>query len=173
MPHALLFQQRLQLVLKFFFAQRIQPVARNSAQHGMHNSSRRLAIARIKKRPQQGHQKHQAAPCEARNKCLAVPGKEGDRPDGRQLQQTPFHPPVHRRRGPRPGRQSRWNASRRMPPAPKSAARKKAPRRRPASFVPGLRNWRVVPRIRVRRFCAPWAFSGGTISPRAHVESLF
>ena len=92
--NALFFQVRLQLVLEIFFAQQIQAVAGDAAQHGVHHARGEFAIGGIKKRAQQGHQENQAAPAEALGKGLGVPGKEGHRPDDGQVEKAAFHPPV-------------------------------------------------------------------------------
>ena len=161
--HAFFLQQRLQLVLEFFFAQQIEPVACNSAQHGMHNSSRRLPVRRIQKRPQQSHHQHQAPPHRARDKRLAVPGKKRNRPDRRQLQQASFHPPIHRRRGPWPrlrlGRIRRRSA--RLSSGRQRASRRGVPvDRRLLSSVREIGDWFHEFRIGSRS-CAS-GYRGGT-----------
>ena len=44
LPNSFFFEQRLELVFKFFFAQQVQPVARDAAQHRMHNPGSRYPI---------------------------------------------------------------------------------------------------------------------------------
>ena len=78
--HSFFFQERLQLVLKFFFSQQIEPVPGDPTQYRVDDPRRRLAVQRIEERPQRRRKQNQPSPQPTRRKSLAVPGKKGDGP---------------------------------------------------------------------------------------------
>src|ERR1700733_16112621 len=85
---------RLQLVLEELFAKKVQSVASDASQDGMHGPRSKLAVCGIKKRAQDRHGEDQTAAAKALGKRLGVPSKERHRPDHGQVKKTAFDPPV-------------------------------------------------------------------------------
>lgn len=87
-------QPGLQVVLEELFAQQVQPVARNTTEHGVNYARGELTIGGVKKRAQQRHEKDKPAPSKALREGLRIPGEKRHWPDHSEVKETALHPPV-------------------------------------------------------------------------------
>jgi hypothetical protein len=95
----LLLKVRLKFVLEVFLAEQIESVPGHPSKHRVHHPGSKLAIGRVENWAKNSHQENQSPATEAPSKCLSIPGKESHRPDHRQIEKTPLHPPVDRGTG--------------------------------------------------------------------------
>ena len=94
--HAIRLQVRLEFVLEVFVAEKVEPIATDSAQNTVDHPRRKNAMCGVQKRTERRHQEDQAAASHTRRKGLGVPGKEGYRLYRGEIEKTALDPPVDR-----------------------------------------------------------------------------